>query len=100
VAGSIPEGRYACDFGGGGSAGYVDIRGNTYRGPSLDASGDFRSYAVNAGNSVTWSAAFGEFAVVGTQFMGGDTSGRPWFAVTYSRTRGGGVDRLDCLREP
>jgi hypothetical protein len=31
--------------------------------------------------------------------MGGNTSGRPWFAVTYSRTHGGGVDRLDCLRE-
>jgi hypothetical protein len=98
-AGAIPAGHYACDFAGGGSAGYVDIRGNAYRGPTLDKSGDFKPYAMGAGNSITWTAGFGEFKVVSSQFMGGDTSGRPWFAVTYSRTRGGGVDRLDCLRQ-
>ncbi len=98
-AGAIPAGRYACDFAGGGSPGYVDIRGNTYRGPTLDGSGSFRPYVIGGGNSITWTAGFGEFTVVKSQFMGNDTRGHPWFAVTYSRTRGGGVDQVDCLRE-
>jgi hypothetical protein len=98
-AGAIPAGHYVCDFAGGGSPGYVDIRGNTYRGPTLDGSGNFRPYVIGAGNSITWTAGFGEFTVVKSQFMGNDTSGHPWFAVTYSRTRGGGVDQVDCLRE-
>ena len=94
----IPPGHYGCSFDGGGSPGYVDIRGATYRGPSLTGSGAFSAYSM-AGSDITWTGGFGEFNVASSQFMGGDTSGRPWFAVTYNRTHGGGVDRLDCLRE-
>lgn len=99
AAGTIPSGHYGCDFAGGGSAGYVDIRGSSYRGPSSGVSGDFRPYAMSAGNSITWTVGFGQFSVVGSQYMGADSGGRPAFSVTYARTRGGGVDRIDCLRE-
>ncbi len=94
----IPSGHYGCSFAGGGSPGYVDIRGGTYRGPSLTGAGAFAAYSM-AGSAITWTGGFGEFTTVSSEFMGPDTAGRPWFAVTYSRTHGGGVDRLDCLRE-
>ncbi len=98
AGGGIPSGHYGCSFGGGGSPGYVDIRGSTYRGPSLTGSGAFSAYSM-AGSAIVWTRGFGEFRVVSSEFMGADTAGRPWFAVTYSRTHGGGVDRLECLRE-
>jgi hypothetical protein len=100
AAGAIPSGHYGCLFGSGGSPGYVDIRGGTYRGPTLTASGAFRPYAMGAMNSITWTAGFGEFNVISSEYMGisGDTTHRPWFAVLY-RTPGGGNDRLDCEQE-
>ncbi len=98
AAGGLPTGRYACDFPGGGAPGYVDIRGGAYRGPDLEPAGGFSSYAM-AGNAITWTAGFGEFTVVSSAYRGSDTNGRPWFSVTYSRTRGGGVDEIDCIRE-
>jgi hypothetical protein len=100
-AGAIPSGHYGCLFGNGGSPGYVDIRGGTYRGPTLTASGAFAPYAMGAANSITWRAGFGQFNVISSEYMGisDDTSHRPWFAVLY-HTAGGGNDRLDCEREP
>ena len=99
AANSIPSGHYGCLFGNGGSPGYVDIRGGTYRGPTLDGSGGFSAYSVGPSNSITWRGGFGQFNVVGSEYMGisDDTSRRPWFAVLY-RTRSG-VDRVDCERE-
>ena len=95
-AGAIPAGRYACD---GGS--YVDIRGSEYRGPADEPSGDFSRYVLGAGNSITWTAGFGEFNVVSTQYKGvsQDSTAQPWFAVTYNRTHGGGVEQVDCERQ-
>jgi hypothetical protein len=94
--GAIPAGRYACD---GGS--YVDIRGNGYRGPSFEPSGQFMPYVVGAGNNITWTAGFGEFSVVSTKYMGvsQDSTAQPWFAITYNRTHGGGVEQVDCEHE-
>lgn len=98
--GAMPAGRYACLFAGGGSPGSVDIRGSTYRGPDLEPSGGFAPYSM-AGKSVTWSHGFGAFKVVSTEYRGvsNDSDHNPWFTVTYSRTRGGGVDAVDCERE-
>ena len=95
-AGTIPAGRYACD---GGSS--VDIRGSEYRGPTDAPSGDFSPYVLGAGNSITWTAGFGEFNVVSTQYKGisQDSTAQPWFAVTYNRTHGGGVEQVDCERQ-
>ena len=95
-AGVIPSGRYACD---GGI--YVDIRGSEYRGPTGEPSGEFRPYVMGTGNSVNWTAGFGEFNVVSTRYMGisHDSAAQPWFAVTYNRTHGGGVEEIDCERE-
>ena len=100
-AAGIPDGHYGCLFGGGGSPGYVDIRGATYRGPSLDGSGAFAPYTIDAAGGVTWSAGFGAFSVASTQYRGisNDASHSPWFTVTYNRTSGGGVDAIDCERE-
>lgn len=97
ASGAIPSGRYACD---GGSS--VDIRGGEYRGPTDAPSGEFSPYVMDAKNSVTWTAGFGEFNVVSTQYKGisQDSAAQPWFAVTYSRTHGGGVEEVDCEREP
>ena len=98
---SIPPGRYACNLIAVGNAGYVDIRGSDYRGPSLTPGGSFSPYSM-AGNAITWSAGFGEFNVDHTQYRGltNGAGGHPWFTVTYRRTRGGGVDTVDCEREP
>jgi hypothetical protein len=100
AGGVMPPGHYECLFAGGGSPGAVDIRGATYRGPSLEPSGGFAPYSMT-GKSVTWSSGFGAFKVVSTEFRGvsNDTAHSPWFTVTYSRTRGGGVDSVDCERE-
>ncbi len=97
-SGELPPGRYACSFANGGSPGYVDIRGGSYRGPDLEPSGGFSAYALS-GTAITWTAGFGAFAVVNSQSRGVDTGGRPWFTITYRRTRGGGVDAVDCVRE-
>jgi len=96
----MPPGHYGCLFAGGGSPGAVDIRGATYRGPSLEPSGAFAPYSMT-GKTVTWSHGFGAFSVVSTQYRGisNDSDSRPWFTVTYKRTRGGGVDAVDCERE-
>jgi hypothetical protein len=98
--GAIPSGHYGCLFGGGGSPGYVDIQGGTYRGPTLASSGTFSPYTM-AGNSVTWSAGFGEFNVISSEYKGisNDSTHRPWFSVLYHRTSGGGIDQLDCEQE-
>ena len=98
--GAIPPGHYGCLFGGGGSPGYVDIQGGTYRGPTLASSGAFSPYTM-AGNSVTWTAGFGQFDVVSSEYKGisDDSSHRPRFSVLYRRTPGGGVDQLDCEQE-
>lgn len=95
--GAIPSGRYACD---GGTS--VDIRGAEYRGPTDEPSGEFSPYVMGAGNSVTWTAGFGEFDVVSTQYKGisKDATAQPWFAVIYNRTHGGGVEQVDCERQP
>jgi hypothetical protein len=97
--GTMPAGHYECLFAGGGSPGAVDIRGATYRGPSLEPSGGFAPYSM-AGKGVTWSHGFGEFKVVSTEYRGvsNDSDHSPWFTVTYS-TRDGGVDSVDCERE-
>ncbi len=96
--GALPSGRYACDFQNGGAPGYVDIRGGGYRGPDAEPSGGFKAYAM-ADGAITWTAGFGAFVVVSSQYRGADTRGNPWFTVTYSRTHGGGVDAVDCIRE-
>jgi hypothetical protein len=98
--GTMPAGHYVCLFAYGGSPGSVDIRGATYRGPSLEPSGGFAPYSM-AGKGVTWSHGFGEFKVVSTEYRGvsNDSAHSPWFRVTYSRTRTGGVDAVDCERE-
>lgn len=97
ASGAMPSGRYACD--GGNS---VDIRGAEYRGPTDEPSGEFSPYVMDAGNAVTWTAGFGEFSVVSTQYKGisQDSTAQPWFAVTYNRTHGGGVEQIDCERQP
>ena len=96
TGGTTPSGRYACDGGN-----YVDIRANEYRGPTFEPSGAYSPYVMGAGNSVTWTAGFGEISVVSTQYKGvsQDSTAQPWFTVTYNRTHGGGVDSVDCERE-
>ena len=102
-AAGLPNGHYACGQNVGGSFstfGYVDIRGSTYRGPSLDGAGLFAPYSVGPDGAIQWSGSFGAFNtngahIVGSSVMAGD---KPWFRVNYV-SAGGDPEQLDCTPE-
>ncbi len=102
-SGTLPEGRYTCMGWIGPRAvnfGFVEVKGQSYRGPSHSSSGDFAPFTVSADGALTWSKGFGEFNNNGTKYQSAKVvpGQKPHFTVHYL-TASGRAEALDCGRE-
>ncbi len=103
AAGVLPDGRYTCLGMIGASTvtfGFVDIKGQTYRGPSHSPSGAYAPFTIGADNAITWSRGFGEFNRDNgvTYKSAALVPGKARFKVSYTTARGYS-ENLDCGRE-
>ncbi|HEY5072881.1 MAG TPA: hypothetical protein VII63_12715 [Caulobacteraceae bacterium] len=100
-AASLLDGRYTCLMAVGSNTvtfGFVDIKGRTYRDPSLGAGGPFAPYGIGPGGAIQWSRGFGALSANGARLGTTDVSSSTRFVVHYLSPRGR-QEGLDCARE-
>ena len=101
---TLPDGRYACQMWIGRSLstlGYVDIKGQAYRGPSQSPSGSFKHMTIDGNGRIGWSPTFSQITAAGGAIQGSRVSGTaksPAFSVDYT-TAPGYKETIDCTRQ-
>ncbi len=103
-AGKLPDGRYDCRILIGSarsSVGIVEVKGNSYRGPSHSPGGAWKPLSIDAAGVLRWQPNFSQISATGATITGSRVSkpvgGRPSFAVDYT-TRSGWKESMDCTR--
>jgi len=102
---TLPDGRYACQMWIGRSLstlGYVDIKGQSYRGPSQSPSGPFKPMTIDGDGRIGWATTFSQITASGGTILGSRVSSTarsgPAFSVDY-RTASGYRETIDCTRQ-
>jgi hypothetical protein len=97
----LGDGHYTCQMRLGSAIvtyGFVDIRGRTYRGPSLGSGGTFATFSLSSTGVIQWSRGFGAVGSNGGQLGTTEVTQTDHFVVHYFTPRGS-PNVLDCGRE-
>ena len=97
----LGDGHYTCQMALGSNFvtyGFIDIRGRTYRGPSLGPGGPFAAFSLSPTGVIQWSRGFGAVGTNGAQLGITEVTQTDHFVVHYF-TPHGNPGALDCGRE-